>query len=148
MDGSHYLSPEKQKERYLEHNNSEENQGYVEMFEGFIAAAVNPFAKKGSRVLDFGCGPGPVLAGLLSKYGYSVDTYDLFFDPNDKFQSQNYDVISLTEVLEHLNDPLETLRDLARRLNPQGVFAIMTLFHPNDQETFSKWWYRKDPTHV
>jgi 2-polyprenyl-3-methyl-5-hydroxy-6-metoxy-1,4-benzoquinol methylase len=109
---------------------------------------VKPFAPLGGRLMDFGCGPGPVLAGLLRKHGYTVDTHDKFFDHNLDWENRTYDLITLTEVLEHLVDPLETLSNLARHLTTGGVISIMTLFHPNDLESFSQWWYRKDPTHI
>jgi 2-polyprenyl-3-methyl-5-hydroxy-6-metoxy-1,4-benzoquinol methylase len=118
------------------------------MFEKFIAAGVEPFATGGIRVLDYGCGPGPVLAGLLRQKGHAVATYDLFFQSDEAYRDKTYDVITMTEVLEHLPDPLATLRGLLPRLAPGGILAVMTLFHPNDWEKFSKWWYRKDPTHV
>jgi hypothetical protein len=28
------------------------------------------------------------------------------------------------------------------------VIALMTLFHPHDHQSFGKWWYRRDKTHV
>lgn len=148
LEEGHHLSLDKQKERYLQHQNSADNQGYVEMFEAFLKTGVDPFVKKGSRVLDFGCGPEPVLAGLLQKRGYGVDTYDLFFQKDEAYLNKRYDLITLTEVLEHLADPLETLQALTQRLEPGGVLSIMTLFHPNDREKFTDWWYRRDSTHV
>jgi 2-polyprenyl-3-methyl-5-hydroxy-6-metoxy-1,4-benzoquinol methylase len=122
--------------------------GYVEMFENFIETCIEPFASPGNCVLDYGCGPGPVLAGLLNRKGYEVKTYDLFFDSNETALREKYDAIILTEVLEHLIDPLDVLKNLSRQLNPKGVMILMTLFHPNDHEGFGKWWYRRDKTHV
>ena len=148
MEEAHHLSLDKQKERYEQHKNSAENQGYVEMFEAFLKVAVDPFMGRSGRILDFGCGPGPVLAELLKKRGHGVDTYDLFFQKDESYRNKQYDLIALTEVLEHLPEPLKTLRALRERLSPNGSFAIMTLFHPNDSAKFADWWYRRDPTHV
>ena len=33
-------------------------------------------------------------------------------------------------------------------LNENGIIAIMTLFHPNSDEDFKQWWYRRDITHI
>src|SRR5258708_21210799 len=148
LDKSCVPSLEKQKERYLQHENSPESEGYVEMFEGFIKACVDPFIPKGQKILDFGCGPLPVLADLLKKREYLVDTYDLFFTADETYKLKKYNLIILTDVLEHLENPIAILRALSERLEPQGVISIMTLFHPNDHEEFSKWWYRRDITHV
>jgi len=148
LDPSCFLSVEEQKQRYLQHENTEENTGYVGMFEDFIKTGIEPFAPKGSRILDYGCGPEPVLANVLSRRGYSVEAYDIFFKPNDAALHQKYDVIVLAEVLEHLADPKTVLLGLSGLLNPGGVIALMTLFHPNDRQSFGKWWYRRDKTHV
>ncbi|HJT23904.1 MAG TPA: methyltransferase domain-containing protein [bacterium] len=148
LEKAHHLTPEKQKERYLQHQNSRENRGYVEMFEGFIAQGIAPFVRPGGRLLDFGCGPEPVLAGMLRERGYAVDSYDLFFQKDEAYLDKQYDLILLTEVLEHLADPKGTLQALSERLAPGGFFSLMTLFHPEDRGKFSDWWYRRDPTHV
>jgi SAM-dependent methyltransferase len=148
LDPAYFLSPDEQKQRYLQHENTEENKGYVAMFEDFTKTCIQPFAKKGSRILDYGCGPEPVLAKLLSRQGYEVEAYDVFFKPDEAVLRQKYDVVVLTEVLEHLADPQEILKKLSGLLNPGGVIALMTLFHPHDPQSFGKWWYRRDKTHV
>ena len=33
-------------------------------------------------------------------------------------------------------------------LKPQGILAVMTLFHQNDQEHFQDWFYIRDPSHI
>ena len=148
LEKAHHLSPEMQKERYLQHQNSPDNRGYVEMFESFIAEGIVPFVGPGARLLDFGCGPEPVLAGMLRERGYAVDGYDLFFQTDEAYLDKRYDLILMTEVVEHLADPRQTLQALSERLVPGGVFSIMTLFHPQDRGKFSDCWYRRDPTHV
>ena len=81
------ISPEKQKERYLKHNNTLQNKGYVDILRSFIEPVLD-FCKKlgcsvgaGSckdegdncetelmRILDYGSGPEPVLVELLEAY--------------------------------------------------------------------------------
>lgn len=148
LDQSHFLSAEDQKQRYLQHENTEENAGYVEMFEDFTKTCIASFTRKGSRILDYGCGPEPVLAQLLSRKGYAVKAYDIFFKSDDDALCEKYDVVVLTEVLEHLANPKEILKELSDLLNPGGVIVLMTLFHPNDHLSFGQWWYRRDKTHV
>ncbi len=133
-------TPEQEKARYLQHNNTLENKGYVEMFEDFIA-----LLPKKNRCLDFGSGPNPVLAELLKKQGYDVDIFDIYFAQDNSFENKKYDIITSTEVFEHLKDPVSVMEILTRILNPKGTIAIMTSFIPED---FKNWRYRKDITHI
>ena len=77
-----------------------------------------------------------------------MDIYDPYFAPRHEYERKTYDLITATETLEHIQDPLGTLRMLKEHLNSKGILSIMTLFHPNEEGLFKKWWYRKDPTHI
>ena len=147
LDTQYHLSLEKENSLYNNHQNSLENQGYVQMFEDFLDYFWNDLTCK-DKSLDFGSGPTPVLSQLLHKRNVQVDCYDKFYQPIKCFENQTYDFITSTEVFEHLNNPLETLRLLTKHLRPKGILAIMTLFHQNDQAHFLTWWYRRDPTHI
>ncbi len=148
IDEKEIVSPEQEIALYKQHNNTLENEGYVNMFEAFISKTILPYQERIKRVMDFGCGPGPVLAELLKRRGFEVDVYDPYFYPETIFEQRNYDLITATEVFEHLKDPLETARLLRGHLNPCGILAVMTLFHPGEASAFKKWWYRHDPTHI
>ncbi|MBU0686785.1 MAG: class I SAM-dependent methyltransferase [Candidatus Margulisbacteria bacterium] len=148
IDELKIISPEKEKESYSLHNNTPDNEGYVNMFRDFIEKSVAPYQKRIKTALDFGCGPGPVLAALLKEKGFQVDIYDKYFAPEKVYQNKKYDLITATEVMEHLKDPLKTLKLLKEHLNTNGILAIMTLFHPQDEEKFKDWWYRRDLTHI
>jgi 2-polyprenyl-3-methyl-5-hydroxy-6-metoxy-1,4-benzoquinol methylase len=149
------LSPDKERERYLQHINHIDNQGYVDMLTGFLNRAVYPFQAPGGSALDFGCGPGPVLSHLMDKMSYQTDIYDPYFAPGKDFPGQPYHLITCTEVVEHLKKPMKELTFISSLLAPGGILAIMTLFHPikrdNDEQAealFQKWWYRRDKTHI
>ncbi|HVM33231.1 MAG TPA: class I SAM-dependent methyltransferase [bacterium] len=146
LDPALHSSDQAQKERYREHKNSADNPGYVAMFQKFIDACVRPFAKPACRTLDLGCGPGPVLAGLLREAGHPTEIFDPFFFP--QIPPGNFDLVTLTEVLEHLPDPVAALRPWVGRLAPGGLLAGMTRFHPDDPLKFGAWPYRRDITHV
>ncbi len=148
IDEKEIVSPEKEIALYKQHNNTLENEGYVNMFEAFISKTILPYQERIKRVLDFGCGPGPVLAELLKRRGFEVDIYDPYFYPETICEQKSYDLITATEVFEHLKDPLETARLLRDHLNPCGILAVMTLFHPGEASAFKNWWYRHDPTHI
>jgi len=148
LDAQHLPSPEAERARYLQHRNSLDNHGYVDMLRDFIARAVTPYRQGARTALDFGCGPGPALATLLTEMGIRTEVYDVHFAPERVFEGKTYDIVTATEVFEHLPNPVETLGLLRDRLAPGGVIAIMTLFHPCNDAQFLKWWYRNDITHV
>jgi len=133
---------------YQGHNNTIENVGYVNMFNKFMVKTVDKYCKDKKNVLEFGSGPGPVLAELLKQKGYEVDIYDPYFSPEKVFEGKKYDIITSTEVFEHFNDPLKEIGLLKKILKKDGYLCIMTRFHPKDEEEFKNWWYRRDLTHI
>ena len=148
LDESKIISSKQEKKEYGFHQNSFENKGYVNMFREFIDKAIRPYKSQIRTALDFGSGPGPVLAELLRQEGFETDIYDKHFAPEKVYLNKKYDLITATEVFEHLEDPVATLKLLQSHLSENGILAIMTLFHPQDDETFKKWWYRRDKTHI
>jgi len=142
------VSPEKELKVYRQHNNSEENAGYVAMFQDFIDKTVSPHREKIATALDFGSGPNPVLARMLEKEGFATDHYDKFFAPEKVFEHKRYDLITSTEVIEHIADVHALLKLFSDHLNPGGYLALMTQFHANTEEFYLQWWYRRDPTHI
>lgn len=148
LDEDKIIPAEQEKKEYSFHQNSFDNEGYVQMFRDFIFKAISPHKSKTKTALDFGSGPGPVLAELLRQEGFQTDIYDKHFSPEKVYLDKKYDLITATEVFEHLENPMETIKLLKSLLNKNGILAIMTLFHPNNEAEFKKWWYRRDSTHI
>lgn len=148
-DPAEIVAPVEEKERYEGHDNNHQNEGYVKMFKNFIDAVIQPNInlKEIKDVLEFGCGPGPVLADLLETEGLKVDLYDPYFFPDKVFLDKNYDLITSTEVFEHFSDPIEEMELLTSHLQEDSYLAVMTSFHPGPEE-FEDWWYKWDPTHI
>lgn len=145
------LDQEGEKEVYDLHNNSIENEGYVKMFTDFIDESIIPYQEKreGLRSFDFGSGPEPVFSQVLARdYGYDVDIYDKYYSPTKSYEGQVYDLITSTEVIEHLDDPVAYFKLFKEHLKPDGILAVMTLFHHKDDDHFLNWWYRRDLTHI
>jgi hypothetical protein len=148
LDETQMVDRVREKAQYDQHHNSLENQGYVQMFESFIDNSIMPFHQSIHKVLDFGSGPTPVFSILLKNRGFEVDIYDLFYAPEKVYEDKTYDLITSTEVFEHLSKPLETLELLVCHLNKHGYIVLMTKFPPQEDEVFLNWWYRRDPTHI
>lgn len=142
-----HLSSTLEKARYDTHNNTLDNEGYVQYLTTFIDKAVWPFIQHGNA-LDYGCGPGPVLGELLRKRGFDVSNYDPFYLPNEALLKQTYDLITITEVLEHVFEPNVVFQTLAQALKPEGILAVMTSFVPVSNDDYLTWWYKRDATHV
>ena len=147
MDECDLLEKNEERQRYLQHNNTIDNVGYVRMFQTFIDNALQPDYSSSNRILDYGSGPNPVFAQIMRMQGKIVDIYDPFFSPSTEFLHRQYEMITLTEVIEHIQHPIENLKPLKNCLNPNGLLAIMTRIHPG-VDNFEKWWYRNDNTHI
>lgn len=141
-----HVTPEREKEEYDLHENSCEDEGYLR----FLSRFSDPFVKKiGSQKcgLDFGCGPGPALAGLIEQHGHSVALYDPLYNNDKTVLSKNYDFITATEVVEHFRDPAKEFTQLFQMLVPGGYLGIMTKM-VKDDAAFKTWHYIRDRTHV
>lgn len=136
-------------EIYNLHNNSYEDQGYTDMFRRFLDATVMPYVASGKDALEFGSGPEPVLTKILNlEYDYKVDIYDYYYSPEKVYLGKTYDLITCTEVIEHLKEPLAYFEMFKGLLKSGGVIGLMTLFHPKDDDKFGNWWYRRDDSHI
>lgn len=140
-DKKHYISSAKEKERYDMHNNCSDN---YKLFFDNLLNKVAYYSDSGIG-LDYGCGPYPVLYNLLSEK-YEMYKYDLYYDNNFEYSKNIYDFITLTEVIEHLGEPLEVLKEIEGLLKPGGYLYVMTEL--TDGVSFLDWWYRRDITHI
>ena len=141
-----FLSPEKEKERYEEHNNNVEDIGYQK----FVSPIVNEILKKFEthhHGLDFGAGTGPVIAKLLQQNGYKIELYDPFFWNDAGKLKLKYDFIACCEVIEHFHNPAKEFKLLRSLLKPGGALFCMTEFIVEAKD-FSEWYYKNDLTHV
>jgi len=146
LDKKHYINSDIEKERYLEHENIIEDDGY----RNFLSRLSTPLKDKllqGSRGLDFGCGHGPALADILIKDGFDVDLYDPFFFPDEDVFLKQYDFITCTETAEHFFEPAKEFKILHSLLKKNGWLGVMTNTLTTD-DAFDSWYYRRDPTHV
>jgi SAM-dependent methyltransferase len=134
----------------LEHYRTHENDPGDPGYRRFLARLAEPLAARlpaGASGLDFGCGPGPALARMMSERGHTMAVYDPFFAPDRAVLAGRYDFVTCTEVVEHFRRPGEEFARLAGLLRPGGWLGVMTEI-PVDQPPVSEWRYARDPTHV
>lgn len=100
-----------------------------------------PFVESG-RLLDVGCGDGSWLLEMKGR-GWNVEGVD--FDPSavaaarrrgltvhqgsvetQNYPAESFDAIHLFHVIEHVTDPIGTVRECARLLRPRGRLVIFT----------------------
>jgi 2-polyprenyl-3-methyl-5-hydroxy-6-metoxy-1,4-benzoquinol methylase len=102
------------------------------------------YSAKQGQLLDFGAGQGDFLKLLARKdFKFMCHGVDLMYsrlpevnwyvqDLNKKlqFKDQQFDVVTCIEVIEHLENPRQMVRDLARVLRKDGLLVITT---PNNE---------------
>ncbi len=138
--------PDREQERYSLHQNSLKDRGYVHWLEKFMKEAIFPWYQTGD-ILDFGSGPEPVLTKLLRQCNRNVYPYDKYFAPQWP-EGKTFSMIVLSEVLEHLDDPVSEFRRIAAVADNGCFLTLQTSFLRNlDSKTFSAWWYKDDITH-
>jgi SAM-dependent methyltransferase len=135
-----------EKAQYDLHENDPDDAGYRRFLDQ-LAAPLSARLSPGARGLDFGCGPGPALAGLLGERGFPTRLYDPIYAPARQVLDARYDFVTCTEVLEHLHWPAREWALFARLVRPGGWLGLMTRWLTDD-DRFPRWHYRRDPTHV
>lgn len=91
------------------------------------------------RIIDIGCGAGGIV-DLLGRYGTvtGVDKDKHIVNYNKKngrkvtcgnldklnFSDNSFDLVTLLEVLEHVDDDMNGLKEVNRILKPKGIFFI------------------------
>jgi len=138
--------PAEEKARYDLHRNDPADPDY----RAFLERLALPLAAKlapGARGLDFGCGPKPVLARILSGLGFTMLHYDPFYAPDAAALDTTYDFIACSETVEHFFNPRAGWELMLRLTRPGGWIGVMTS-PVEETESFGDWHYRRDPTHV
>ena len=143
---SNLPSKDVEKLEYSLHENSADDEGYVR-FLSRLLHPLQPYLSKQVSVIDFGCGPEPVLAQLMEQKGAEVALYDPFFANRPENLTRQYHIITCTEAIEHFHQPHKEWALWLKMLKPNGMLAIMTK-RVIDKTRFAQWHYKNDPTHV
>lgn len=167
MKPNFFLDTERQRERYLLHNNSTDDLKYKEYFMKIINKIEELLSHENVSLFDFtsffdyGSGPEPCFITLLEEMkssgqipeNASIQGWDPIF--NDFVCKKENDIVFCIEVIEHFEEPQENLKNLVSFCKKNGFIVIKTGYIPNscdlsvDSELFfENWWYRQDSTHV
>jgi len=125
---------------------------HAERTAGSHAAFFLPHLRPGMRLLDLGCGPGSITAGLAAAVA-PAETVGLDLDPDPidgvtvvagdvmrlPFPDASFDAIFASALLQHLADPLAALREARRVARPGAVIGVADpdwdgeLLHPKSE---------------
>lgn len=123
------------------YQSAKEASGFKAWLDGEKSAAFH-WVPRNVRVLDIGCGFGESLGyyrargcdaygveadenirRVVEKFGYKVHVG--LFDP-DVYEADFFDYVTMSQVIEHVTDPVQTLRGIARVLKPGGTAILST----------------------
>jgi SAM-dependent methyltransferase len=144
------------KEFYAEYYEIEDKHWWFVGRRRVLLAVLDRYLKPGksNRILDVGCGTGTML-GYLSRYGHAqgidADEQAVRFclergvrDVQQvtasilPFEDGTFDLVTILDVLEHIDDDAGTLRELHRVLRPGGLLLVSVpayrfLWGPQDE---------------
>ena len=108
-----------------------------------------PRLQSGQRLLDVGCGPGTVTTGLARavapglvtgldaapdvlaaarQHAAETGLANLEFVEGDVYDlnhpDETFDIVYANQLLQHLSDPVDALREIRRVLRPGGLLAV------------------------
>ena len=129
----------------------------------FQATRFTPHLAKEDSVLDFGCGNGSVARQILKQVrtlkGLEVNPYtremakkqigtEVYASIEEIPKSEVFDVIYTNHVLEHIENPIETLRQLSVHLRPGGRMIIVVPAEDFRSGSQKDWWEEDSDHHL
>lgn len=115
-----------------------------------------------TRWLDFGCGNGGLVRYCRSNVGCLIWGYEhgwirdvaadsgipFLSDAELESQKGSFDIVTAIEVLEHLSNPLEQLKQIRSLLRPGGLFFFTTGNLAPQRENPLSWSYLVPEIHI
>jgi 2-polyprenyl-3-methyl-5-hydroxy-6-metoxy-1,4-benzoquinol methylase len=95
------------------------------------------------RILDYGAGSGEFENEMRIRGYPNVASFDPYSSSSSRRAPDGlFDIIIMSEVVEHSPKPLEMLSQVCNRLSPSGSIIISQSLQPNDIERIrGNWWY-------
>ena len=117
-----------------------EKQHKLVNFQGEILAALSKFPQSRLKIMDIGCGPGWLLSALgdhWEKYGVEISKFAAQIAQEhgvihnvsiEEYENpvNEFDVVVLHHVIEHLNDPVAAITKIHAMLRPDGLLVLGT----------------------
>ena len=120
-----------------------------------LLSVIHKYKMPVGRLLDFGSGSGEITKEFQAR-GIEATPLDPMI--HGYLKDQNYpdkfDVVVGVEVIEHLPNMREELKEIERFLSSDGLMLFTTILtesfinSSNEVDVFKVWWYKDDPTHV
>lgn len=139
-------SPAAEVAHYRTHENAVDDPRY----RSFLSRLAEPLIERlpaGASGLDYGSGPAPALAQMLTERGFPTAAFDPFFAPDAALLGGAYDFVTCTETAEHFHYPAAEFARLAGLVRQPGIVAVMTEIL-DEAPDIPRWRYARDPTHV
>jgi SAM-dependent methyltransferase len=105
-------------------------------------ADLERYVSRPGRLLDFGCAVG-LFVRVAQDRGWQAIGYDrsewaaaygrdklgvtLYGGEMPRFEEQSFDLVTMWDCIEHLNEPRHVLEQLRRCLRPGGILAVNTV---------------------
>ena len=134
---------------YFEDVMAVEDEGQRQLGDTLAGEAERRLGRRG-RFLDVGCGRGEVVRAAQER-GWQAEGCDLSAEfvqyarevngveahaatlEQMRYPDASFDVVTLVEVIEHLYEPAETVRELSRVVKPGGLVYLST---PNEESIY------------
>jgi len=166
-------SPDRLRALYPDEYYGEPGRKFQPLIEGLVRAVgerhisfLSRELTAGARILDVGCGRGVTL-GALAEQGFEVHGLEISAeaargaDPrieiriaenlkDAEYRAASFDQVIIWHVLEHLNDPVGTLREAHRILKPGGrlIVAVPNFSSLQARCAGAAWFHLDLPRHV
>lgn len=142
-----YLNEADEKSRYDTHNNSLEDDRYLNYLKKSWDRFASHLSKHPQSLLDFGCGPVKAIEHILKdQKNLNIKSWDKYYFSSPL--TETFDVIFCHEVVEHFLNPDQCFKDLKAYTHSGTSICIRTEFYPESESVFRNWYYKNDPTHV